>query len=245
MLRVEGLSKTYADGTRALKGVSFTVKPGEFVVILGKSGSGKSTLLRCINRLVEPTAGQVTLDGREITGAGPALLRELRQKMGMIFQQYSLVGRLSVGTNAMTGGLGALPSWMGLAGYFPREMAETAQDHLERAGIGDKTASRADTLSGGQQQRVGIARALMQEPQLILADEPVSSLDPASSRTIMDILKEINEKSGVTLLCNLHLPGLAREYGHRVLALKAGELVFDGAPKSLDEKTLEAFYESD
>ncbi len=242
MLRVEQLSKVYPDGTKALKDVSFTVKPGEFLTILGKSGSGKSTLLRCINRLVEPTSGHVYLGDQEITGAGPGLLRKMRRRIGMIFQQYNLVDRVSVSTNALTGRLGYLSPWMSLAGHFPRESVDRAHEHLNRVGIGDKAGRRADALSGGQRQRVGIARALMQNPDLLLADEPVSSLDPASARTIMELLKEINEKNGVTLLCNLHLPGLAREYGHRVLALKAGELVFDGSPESLDKQTIETFY---
>ena len=244
MLRVEKLSKTYDDGTEALKGVSFTAEPGEFIVILGKSGSGKSTLLRCINRLVEPTCGKVFLGDDEITGASPSVLRKLRRKIGMIFQQYNLVDRLTVWTNTMTGDLGTLSSWMGLAGYFPGESIKRAQKHLEQVGVGDKVNGRADALSGGQQQRVGIARALMQNPQLILADEPLSSLDPASAKSIMELLKEINEKNGVTIICNLHLPDLAREYGHRVLALKQGEIVFEGAPESLDENTMDLFYEN-
>lgn len=242
MLRVEKLSKTYEDGTEALRSVSFTAEPGEFIVILGKSGSGKSTLLRCVNRLVEPTQGRVFLGDDEITGASPFVLRTLRRKIGMIFQQYNLVDRLTVWTNTMTGDLGTLSSWMGLVGYFPKESINRALGHLERVGVGDKVNGRADTLSGGQQQRVGIARALMQNPQLILADEPVSSLDPASAKSIMDLLREINEKNGVTIICNLHLPDLAREYAHRVLALKQGEIVFDGAPEDLDEKTVETFY---
>ncbi len=244
MLRVEQLSKVYPDGTKALKDVSFTVKPGEFLTILGKSGSGKSTLLRCINRLVEPTSGHVYLGDQEITGAGSASLRKMRRRIGMIFQQYNLVDRVSVSTNTLTGRLGYLSPWMSLAGHFPRESVGCAHEHLNRVGIGDKAGRRADALSGGQQQRVGIARALMQSPDLLLADEPVSSLDPASARTIMELLKEINEKNGVTLLCNLHLPDLACEYGHRVLALRAGELVFDGLPERLDEQTIETFYGS-
>ena len=244
MLRVESISKTYDDGTQALKGVTFSVAPGEFVAVLGKSGSGKSTLLRCINRLVEPTEGRVFLGDDEITAASPSALRLLRRKVGMIFQQYNLVNRLTAWTNTMTGDLGSLSSWMGLVGYFPRELIDRAQGHLERVGISDKVNCRADTLSGGQQQRVGIARALMQNPQLILVDEPVSSLDPASAKCIMDLLKQINKKNGVTILCSLHLPDLAQEYGHRVLVLKQGEMVFDGTPKKLNETMIESFYKS-
>ena len=243
ILRVENISKTYDDGTQALKGVTFNVVPGEFVAVLGKSGSGKSTLLRCINRLVEPTKGSVFLGDDEITGASPSALRLLRRKIGMIFQQYNLVNRLTVWTNAMTGDLGVLPSWMGLVGYFPKTSISHAQSHLERVGVADKANGRADNLSGGQQQRVGIARALVQKPQLILADEPVSSLDPVSAKTIMDLLLEINQKNGVTIICNLHLPDLARQYAQRLLVLREGEIVFDGAPKQIDSSKLEAFYE--
>ena len=244
MLRVENISKTYRDGIEALKGVSFNAAPGEFVVILGKSGSGKSTLLRCINRLIEPTEGKIFLGDEEVTAASPSVLRALRRKIGMVFQQYNLVDRLSVWTNTMTGDLGALSSWMGLVGYFPRASIDRAQGHLERVGVRDKANSRADNLSGGQQQRVGIARALIQNPQIILADEPVSSLDPASAKTIMDLLREINEKNRVTIICNLHLPDLAREYGQRLLVLKRGKIVFDGSPEKVSKVMLEAFYES-
>ena len=244
MLRVQNLSKTYKDGTEALKEVSFTVKSGEFIVILGKSGSGKSTLLRCVNRLVEPTEGRVFLGDDEITGASPAALMELRRGIGVVFQQYNLINRLTAWTNAMTGELGSLSPWMSLVGYFPRETIDRAQSHLERVGISDKVNGRADTLSGGQQQRVGIARALMQNPQLILVDEPVSSLDPASAKSIMDLLREINEKNGVTILCSLHIPDLAQKYGHRVIVLKKGKITFDGAPKKINETMIESFYKS-
>ena len=244
MLRVKNLSKTYKDGTEALKGVSFTVEPGEFVVLLGKSGSGKSTLLRCVNRLVEPTEGRIFLGDNEITGASPSALMVLRREIGMVFQQYNLINRLTAWTNVMTGDLGSLPSWMGLVGYFPGELIGRAQNHLARVGISDKANGRADTLSGGQQQRVGIARALMQDPQLILVDEPVSSLDPASAKGIMGLLREINEKNGVTILCSVHLPGLASEYGHRVIVLKKGKIAFDGAPRKLNATMIESFYGS-
>jgi len=244
MLRVENLSKTYEDGTQALKGVTFNVAPGEFVAVLGKSGSGKSTLLRCINRLVEPTKGSIFLGDDEITGASPSALRLLRRKIGLVFQQYNLVNRLTAWTNGMTGDLGVLPSWMGLAGYFPRVSIDRAKVHLERVGLADKANSRAYKLSGGQQQRVGIARALTQEPRLILADEPVSSLDPVSAKTIMDLLREINQKNGVSIICNLHLPDLAREYAQRLLVLRGGKIVFDGVPKQMNSSRLEALYES-
>lgn len=244
MLRIEALEKTYDNGTQALRKVSLNVEPGEFVVILGKSGSGKSTLLRCINRLVEPTGGKIFLGEQEITSASPRHLRRLRRKIGMVFQQYNLVPRSSVLTNALAGNLGELSSWAGLINYFPKNSILRAKEHLNGLGLGAKDEQRADTLSGGQQQRVGIARALMQQPDIILADEPVSSLDPATSRTIMRILQEINQKKGVTILCNLHLPELAREFGDRILALKAGRVIYDGAPGLLDHKLESQLYES-
>lgn len=242
MLRIENLSKTYPNGTEALKEISFNVKAGEFVVILGKSGSGKSTLLRCINRLVEPSHGKIFLDDREVTGAGPRQLRRLRRKTGMIFQQYNLVARSSVLTNVLTGRLGYLSAWAGWINYFPRDFVLQAEDKLQSLGLDDKGGQRADTLSGGQQQRVGIARALMQQPEIILADEPVSSLDPVTAISIMDILRDINKKEGVTILCNLHLPELAKEYGDRVLAIKDGQMVYDGDPESLNQEMAENIY---
>ena len=244
MFKIDKLSKTYKDGTLALDGVSFVANPGEFIVILGRSGSGKSTLLRCVNRLVEPTEGRVFLGDHEITGANPSALMALRRKIGMVFQHYNLINRLTAWTNALTGCLGFLPLWMSLVGYFPRELTNHALSHLERVGVCDKVNSRVDNLSGGQQQRVGIARALVQNPKLILVDEPVSSLDPTSAKSIMDLLREINEKNGVTILCSLHLPDLAKEYGHRVIVLKNGEVAFDGTPEKINKNMLELFYES-
>jgi len=243
MLRIEQLSKTYEDGTLALNQVSFTVEDGEFVMILGRSGSGKSTLLRCINRLVEPSGGRVFLGDRDITSASPRRLRHARRKIGMIFQQYNLVSRSSVLTNVLAGRLGYVSSWAGLINYFPREAVDQAVRNLRELEVGEKLYQRAATLSGGQQQRVGIARVLMQEPELILADEPVSSLDPATAATIMDILRRINRERKATILCNIHLPELALKYGGRVLALKAGRLVFDGLPQHLDAEKIRDIYE--
>jgi phosphonate transport system ATP-binding protein len=244
MLRIENLSKTYPNGTQALKEVSCNVKDGEFVVILGKSGSGKSTLLRCINRLVEPTSGRIFLGKQEVTGAGPRQLRRLRRKTGMVFQQYNLVARSSVLTNVLTGRLGFIASWKGWVNHFPRDSVFLAQDKLKSLGLDEKAGQRADTLSGGQQQRVGILRALMQQPRIVLADEPVSSLDPATTISIMDILRGINKKEGVTILCNLHLPELAREYGDRVMALKDGQIVYDGDPENLNPALAESIYQT-
>ncbi len=242
ILRVEHLTKIYGDGTRALADVSFTVDPGEFVVIVGLSGSGKSTLLRCINRLIEPTSGRVVFEGRDVTAATQRELREIRRRIGMIFQQFNLVRRSSVLTNVLSGRLGYLPPVWALVNYFPAPVVRQALANLERVGIPEKAFARADQLSGGQQQRVGIARALMQEPRLILADEPVASLDPALSHSILRYLEELNRKDGMTILCCLHFLGLARRYGTRLLALRAVRIVFEGLPQDVDETRFKEIY---
>ena len=242
MLEIEKLSKTYENGTIALREVSISIEKGEFVVILGKSGSGKSTLMRCINRLVEPSSGKVFLDGEEITIAPPNRLRELRKKIGMIFQQYNLIPRYSVQSNALMGRLSSTSSIASIFNSFPAEDVARSGQVLDRLGLSEKHFHRSEDLSGGQQQRVGLARALMQEPELILADEPVSSLDPASSKQIMELLAEFNEKDGVTILCNLHLPELAREYGSRIIAVSEGRIVYDGPGENLGEDELSSLY---
>ena len=242
MLEVKNLTKVYDDGTVALKDLSFTVEDGEFLVVIGLSGSGKSTLLRCINRLVEPTEGQILWDGEDITAADQEELRRIRRGIGMIFQQFNLVKRLSVMTNVLTGRLGYVSTWRTMLGRWPKEDRERAMRSLELVGIAGKANSRADELSGGQQQRVGIARALMQEPRLLLADEPVASLDPATSHSVMKYVELLNQDHDVTILCSLHFLSLAREYGTRIIALKAGELVFDGKPKEIDDQRFEEIY---
>ena len=242
MLRLEHVSKVYGDGTRALHDVSLKFEAGEFVVILGKSGAGKSTLLRCINRLVEPTSGKIFFEEQEVTALSGKRLRSLRQNIGMIFQNYNLVSRLSVQTNVLSGALGRTSAWAALVNYFGNDEIAAAQQNLKRLEIGNKAGQRADQLSGGQQQRVGIARALMQHPKIILADEPVASLDPATSRTILDILSRINREDGVTVLCNLHLPELAREYAQRLIAMKDGEIAYDGSPEKLTAEMSSQLY---
>ncbi len=242
MLRLEQVSKVYSDGTRALKDVSLEIEAGEFVVVLGKSGAGKSTLLRCINRLVEPTSGKIFFEDQEVTALDGKRLRALRQNIVMIFQNYNLVDRMSVQTNVLSGALGRTSAWSALVNYFAKEEIAAAQHNLERMEIGGKAGQRADQLSGGQQQRVGIARALMQQPKIILADEPVASLDPATSRTILDILTRINREDGVTVLCNLHLPELARKYAQRLIAMKSGEIVYDGSPEGLTSEISDQLY---
>ena len=245
MLKIDQLSKTYENGTVALRDVSFSVEKGEFVVILGKSGSGKSTLMRCINRLVEPSSGKIFLDEEEVTAASPKRLRELRKKTGMIFQQYNLIPRYSVQLNTLMGRLASTSSITSMMNYFSDEDVVHSRQVLDRLSLSDKYFHRSEELSGGQQQRVGLARALMQEPELILADEPVSSLDPASSRQIMELLAEFNEKDGVTILCNLHLPALAQEFGSRILVLSEGQIAYDGPAGNLNEVELNSLYAED
>ncbi len=242
MLEIRNLNKIYPGGVHALKDVSFTVEDGEFVVLIGLSGSGKSTLLRCINRLVEPTSGQVIWDGVDITAASPAELRRIRRQIGMIFQQFNLVKRLSVMTNVLSGRLGYVNPWRSLVNFWTEEEKRMAMANLERVGIADQAWKRADELSGGQQQRVAIARALMQQPKLILADEPVASLDPATSHSVMKYILELNRKDGITVLCSLHFLSLARQYGTRIIALRDGRIVFDGKPEEIDDRRFKEIY---
>jgi phosphonate transport system ATP-binding protein len=241
-LLIEHLTKVFPNGTRALDDVSLEVQDGEFISIVGLSGAGKSTLLRCINRLVEPTSGRIMLDGVDIAAVSGADLRSMRRRIGMIFQQFNLVKRSSVLTNVLAGSLGSVSQWQSLAGRFPAQEYHRAFTNLERVGIPEKAYQRADTLSGGQQQRVGIARALMQEPRIILADEPVASLDPATSHSVMKYLEQVNREDGIIVLCNLHFLSLARRYATRVIALKEGRLVFDGLPREIGPERFRQIY---
>ena len=245
ILAVRDLVKVYPNGTRALEGVSLDIAKGEFVVLLGLSGSGKSTLLRCLNRLVEPTSGTVTFDGIDVTAAHGPELRRIRRRMGMIFQQFNLVRRTSVFGNVLAGRLGYRSTWRTIAGRPSADDARRVFENLQRVGIVEKAFGRADALSGGQQQRVGIARALMQEPDLMLADEPVASLDPATSHSVMKYLEEINKKDGITVVCSLHFLSLARRYGTRVIALRSGTIAFDGLPSEIDERRFKEIYGED
>jgi phosphonate transport system ATP-binding protein len=241
LLRVEHLTKIYPGGTQALTDVSFTVNDGEFLVIIGLSGSGKSTLLRCINRLIDPTEGRIFLDDVDVTTASPTDLRHIRRHIGMVFQQFNLVKRSSVMTNVLSGRLGYAKPMMSLIGIWPKTDRERAIQALERVGIADKANTRADTLSGGQQQRVGIARTLMQEPKLILADEPVASLDPVLSHSILQYLEQLN-KEGITVICSLHFLDLVHRYATRVIALKDGIKVFEGLPKEINRAKFKEIY---
>ena len=242
MLEITGLTKMYEGGVLALQDVSFNVQKGEFLVVIGLSGSGKSTLMRCINRLVEPTAGRVMYNDVDVTVAPPEELRLIRRRIGMIFQHFNLVKRSTVLTNVLSGRLGYVSPWKSMLHRFSSEDIARAERNLKRVGIAEKTYARADELSGGQQQRVGIARALMQEPELLLADEPVSSLDPATSHSVLRHLEEINREDGVTVMCNLHFLDLARRYGTRIVALKDGRLIFDGLPEEIDRVRFKEIY---
>ena len=245
MLQVKNLTKIYDGGVQALDNVTFDVPKGQFLAVIGLSGSGKSTLLRCINRLIDPTAGQSLWDGGEVTAPPPGGVRRIRRKIGMVFQHFNLVHRSKVITNVLAGRLGYVnPAWS-LINRFPREDMDKALRQLERVGIADKAYQRADELSGGQQQRVGIARALMQDPKMILADEPVASLDPVLAHSIMKHLEEINKNDGVTVLCSLHFLDLVHRYADRVIALNEGQLVFEGLPSEIDDKKFKDIYGRD
>lgn len=241
ILEVRNLHKMYDNGVYALKGVSFRVFPGEFLAIIGLSGSGKSTLLRCLNGLIRPSGGEIFFQNEEITHLSPKEWRGQRRHIGMIFQHFNLIPRKSVLTNALSGKLGSTPTLQSVLGKFSEEDQNQAMAYLDLVGLREKADIRADELSGGQQQRVAIARALMQNPQVLLADEPVASLDPATSHSIMDYLKQVNGM-GKTVLCNLHFLSLVRQYATRAIALKAGEIVFEGDPKSISDDWFQKIY---
>jgi phosphonate transport system ATP-binding protein len=243
MLQIENLTKIYDDGTRALTDVSFSVEEGEFLVVIGLSGSGKSTLLRCINRLVEPTSGRIIWNGRDITAADQSELREIRREIGMIFQHFNLVKRSTVMTNVLSGRLGYTPPAWSLINRFRKADKERAIQALKRVGIPDKANNRADELSGGQQQRVGIARALMQEPKMILADEPVASLDPVLAHSILGNLERINQEDKMTVICSLHFLDLVQRYATRVIGLRDGRIVFEGDSQDIRQLSDERFKE--
>jgi phosphonate transport system ATP-binding protein len=242
MLKIENLTKIYDNEVVALDNISFEIPDGQFLVVIGLSGSGKSTLLRCINRLVEPTEGRIIWNGVDVTAADDDDLRQIRRSIGMIFQHFNLVKRSKVITNVLSGRLGYTnPAWS-LIDRFSSADRQMALEKLDRVGIREKAYNRADELSGGQQQRVGIARALMQDPKLMLADEPVASLDPATSHSVMKYLEVLNKEDGIMILCSLHFLSLARAYADRIIALKDGKLVFDGLPAEIDEERFRAIY---
>ena len=242
MLKVENLTKIYDGGTQALDDVSFEVEKGEFLAVIGLSGSGKSTLLRCINRLIEPTSGTITWDGVDVTNASQEELRRIRRRIGMVFQHFNLVSRSKVLTNVLAGRLGYVNPALSVVNKFPKADIEKAHAQLARVGLEEKAGARADELSGGQQQRVGVARAMMQDPEIMLADEPVASLDPVLAHSIMQYLERINQEDGVMVLCSLHFLDLVHQYADRVIALNDGMLVFEGTPQEIDDAKFKEIY---
>jgi phosphonate transport system ATP-binding protein len=242
MLRLEELSKTYKTGDAALKNVSLTIPEGQIVGLIGPSGAGKSTLIRCINRLVEPTAGKILLGDVDLSKVGKGELRRQRRRIGMIFQEYALVERLTVMENVLSGRLGYVPFWRSFLRRYPGADVARAYQLLDRVGLMHQADKRADALSGGQRQRVGIARALAQEPELLLVDEPTASLDPKTSRQIMRLLTEICAERSLPAIVNIHDVPLAQQFMQRIVGLRAGEVVFDGPPAELTENVLTTIY---
>ncbi|KAB2496407.1 phosphonate ABC transporter ATP-binding protein [Priestia endophytica] len=240
MIEFKNVSKVYPNGTKGLNNINLTMQKGEFIVVVGLSGAGKSTLLRSVNRLHEVSEGEIIVNGKSITKAKGRNLYEIRRDIGMIFQNFNLVKRSSVLRNVLSGRVGYHSTLRMMLGMFPQHDKELALKALNRVNILEKAYSRADELSGGQQQRVSIARALAQEAKIILADEPVASLDPLTTKQVMDDLTRINEELGITTVVNLHFIDLARQYATRIIGLRAGEVVFDG---SVDEATDEKFAE--
>ncbi|ADD05929.1 ABC-type transport system ATP-binding protein (probable substrate phosphate/phosphonate) [Natrialba magadii ATCC 43099] len=242
MLEVTNLRKVYLTGDEALTGVSTAIEGNEIVAMIGPSGAGKSTFIRCINQLTEPTDGEVTLDGTELTALDSREMKAARRNIGMVFQEYNLVERLTVMENVLSGRLGYVSNWAALHRKFPQEDVELAYDILETVGLGGMENKRADELSGGQRQRVGIARAVVQEPTILLADEPTSSLDPETSHAVMELLTEIAAEQDIPVLINIHEVHLAVEYADRILGLHDGTLVFDGPTTDLDENAKDVIY---
>jgi phosphonate transport system ATP-binding protein len=242
MLAISGLTKTYDTGTAALRNVSITIDEPQVVAIIGPSGAGKSTLIRCINRLVEPTSGSVELNGEVLTALSNKQLRRARRHIGMIFQEYNLVERLTVMENVLSGRLGYVSFWRAYRRNYPPADVSAAFQLLERVGLEGYHDTRADSLSGGQRQRVGIARALIQKPELLLVDEPTASLDPKTGRQVMRILVELAHEQNTPTLINIHDVQLAKTFANRVIGMRDGEIVFDGKPKQLTEKVLTSIY---
>ena len=242
LLEVRGIMKRYHKAAPALEDVSFSVRKGEFISVIGPSGAGKSTLLRCINRMVEATSGEVHFDGISVGGLKKKDLKKLRSKIGMVFQHYNLVDRLTVIENVLHGRLGSKSTLAGAFGHYSREEKHHAMNTLSMLGLSDHVYQRCDRLSGGQKQRVGIARALVQKPLMILCDEPIASLDPNASRIIMDHLKKFSREMEITLIVNLHQVSVALNYSDRILGVNKGRLVFDGGPDELTSERIAEIY---
>ena len=245
MIKFENVSVTYPGGVEALKDLDLTINDGEFVIIVGLSGAGKSTLLRTTNGLVMPTNGEVLVDEKKITTANKKELKEIRSNIGMIFQTFNLVNRTTVLKNVLTGRLNAVSTLRSTFGIWPNEDKDIAFKSLQQVEILEKAYVRASNLSGGQQQRVGIARALAQQPNVMLADEPVASLDPVTSRVVMKYLKKINDDLGITTIVNLHFLDLAKEFGERLIGLRDGELVYDGKIADVSDEDFQNIYGRD
>lgn len=239
---MEHIEKVYGNQVRALHDISLEVRAGEFVAVIGPSGSGKSTLLRTVNQLVVPGGGHVYIDGEEVTGASGKKLRLLRRKVGMIFQHYNLVQRLSVMQNVLHGRLGYMSALDGMLGNYTEEDKRKAIDLLQEIEMGDRLYNRASDLSGGQKQRVGIARAIMQEPKLLLCDEPIASLDPNASKIIMDLIYQMTQRRNIACIVNLHQLDVAMRYATRIIGLAKGEMIFDGTPQQLNNAVIEKIY---
>jgi phosphonate transport system ATP-binding protein len=242
MLQIKSLTKRYRTGDLALKGIDLDVPDGQVMALIGPSGAGKSTVIRCINRLVEPTAGTITLNGTEIVALRSGDLRRMRRRMGMIFQEYALVERLSVMENVLSGRLGYVGFWQSWARKFPQSDIDEAFRLLQRVGLDHMADKRADELSGGQRQRVGICRALIQNPELLLVDEPTASLDPKTSRQIMRLIKELCAERKLSAIINIHDVMLAQMFAERIVGLKLGEIVYDGPPDKLTPAVLTQIY---
>ncbi|MFP4296767.1 MAG: phosphonate ABC transporter ATP-binding protein [Spirulinaceae cyanobacterium] len=242
MLRLVQVSKQYKTGDMALKAINLEVPQGQAIALIGPSGAGKSTLIRCINRLIEPTSGQIWLNDREITQLASPGLRRMRRKIGMIFQEYALVERLTVMENVLSGQLGYVSFWQSWFRRFPQPIVDEAFRLLERVGLPDFPDKRADALSGGQRQRVGIARALLQNPELLLIDEPTASLDPKTALQIMRLITELAQERGLTVIINIHDVPLAQRFVQRIVGLRGGERVYDGAPTGLTPAVLTEIY---
>lgn len=244
ILEFQNVDKTYGNVTKALTDVSFSVEEGEFVSIIGPSGSGKSTILRCINRLVDATQGIIMFDGHDILKANKSELRTIRTKTGMVFQHYNLVDRLSVIENVLHGRLGHKSTIGGVAGHYTEQEKKNAFAILAKLGLTEQAYKRCDELSGGQKQRVGIARSIMQDPRLILCDEPIASLDPSSSKVIMDHLANINKTMKITCILNLHQVDVAMRYSKRIIGITSGRIVYDGPPEQLTKEKIYEIYQS-
>lgn len=244
ILEFQHVSKVYHNTTKALDDLSFSVEEGEFLSIIGPSGAGKSTILRCINRLIDATEGKIIYDGADVMQLGKSQLRRVRTKTGMIFQHYNLVDRLSVMENVLHGRLGQKSAFASMIGHYTEAEKEKAFAIFSELGLAEQAYKRCDALSGGQKQRVGIARAIMQEPKLILCDEPIASLDPKASKTIMDHLAQINQTRKITCIVNLHQVDVAMKYSHRILGIAAGKVVFDGTPSELTQEKIHEIYQS-